>query len=1433
MPHTLLLKSKLAWSKSTACGYSVLLIVSLFLVSTTPVFAQQGLIVRLDDDAPLALIEALEEEGHAKQAALFGQEIRSVRAVLNPPTQASKQALPFRAYTISLETEADVEETRQVWEGLEGIAYVQPNFTYQLESLEPIYNDPALDSLDHLTITRVFEAWESTTGSASTRIGFVDTGAFLAHPDLSSQWWINPGEDLNGNGIVDASDQNGIDDDGNGYIDDLRGYDFVDRHASVEPGDYFERDNDPSDDNLIQGGRGHGTLIAGVLGAALDNQVGIAGVAPGSRLVPLRAFGADGQGEDDDIVAAIVYAALEGIDVLNLSFGDTYYSPLMEEAIAFAVSRGTVVVASGGNLGGDDPHYPSDYSQVIGVAWLTRDGQSIAGRGAFGVGIDLGAPGSAVYTTTLPPPGADPSDADYLFGRRSGSSLAAPQVAGAAALLRSLDPSLSPASIQRILAESARDINQPGWDHQTAAGLLDVTQAIRRALPARVEIESPEHEEGMVPGQISIYGTVVHPTFESYELFFQAGNDISESNWQPLTPEQNEQRLDDELGIWDASLLSDGVYTLRLAVTLRSGKTIEDRRRVYLDASPPNLDFEVADVGLVDEFWGIIVEVETDDVSTLELVVTLDGQTFRSASDRQGRRHGLVWRDMSQRGGEARVAVRAKNVAGIVSEHLISLSIPPSRVNSALFELLPLSVPHGYLLPEATDFDRDGLLEITLNQYVGGWVGDSLATYEWIGNDFALAQGLVANVIPRSVGDANGDGLLELLTQVAGATLVLEQPTPQSGPTLVAFVDTTGLQNPFDPNAAFGSRIADLDKDGLGEYIVHNTREWRILEVANQQVQEVARLINPTAVSSSEISQNEFSEPQTLAGDFDGDGKHELVVGDNDGDWIIYEAEGDNQFRAIWTYETNRYNAGSRLAAGDFDGDGVLEWVGYTQNWTQTRSDNEEEAPLGIYYFWDAVAENNYALRYQLPIAGNLSRHGSMQSLDVDGDGKDELVIAHPPHLYVLEQTEEGLMLRFHLDSVLENVAFGVRSIAMTVGDFDLNQQQEVILGGADGLLYRLVPQRSNAAIPPPRWVEAYALNAQEVMLHWDAPGFDSTTVFQTNENGSLDPVATVQENRVELTRTTGYHFALQGWRQGSLTALSPHRWVRPHPRAILERVAYPTPRSVAITFSEPLDPSTQPHQFELVEGGLASALLLGNQNKTAILRFDSLSILHDQLLLHDVRDAEKTPVASAAVEVLFPAEGGTPLFINDWELINRYAVRLIFSAPLDETSATQIENYSLRPSGLISRIEWDALRPSEVELFVEGRPLGATGQETSLVVSGIVGLDGQEIGEEGSAIRLQVPADRLADAYIFPNPVRIGQQQFRVTIAGLPAEASIQILSNTGYLVRRLEEVDGDGGTPWDLRNQDGTLVPSGVYLVRIEAEGFEPVLRKVAVIH
>jgi len=601
--------------------YVLLFVLYGWLVS--PVFAQSVLFVRLSEDAP-ELLQASLESGLAKAdtyVPLFAHAV-NVRRVF------PELGLIYR---IELENTAIVNEDVAQWESVQGVQYAQPNHRYQMDWA--LRESVQTDSVPHLDIIRATRAWTVTRGRGA-RIGFIDTGMWPDHPAFEGRLWVNPGEDLNGNGRIDPEERNGRDDSGNGYIDDFHGFDFVDRARVLEPGDYRDRDNEPWEDPQPGFGYAHGTSVAAVLAGRIGQPA--VGVAPEATLVPLRAFGADGAGEDDDIVAAILYAAHERLDVVNMSFGDAYYSPLMHDAIRYAYSRGVTIVASAGNTGGQRPHYPSDYPEVISVAWFGREGTAMAPSATGGPGVDLGAPSTGVYTAVKPRSFVDPQGSESAYARRSGSSFAAPQVAGAVALLRSIRPDLSPAAIRSILTRTAQPLPNP--DPRAGAGLLDVEAAVLQALPGRVELLSPERDGGIGRSdQVAIVGTALDPAFTRYTVRFSPGH-VSPFTWTTIA-EGSSPRYQDRLAEWSIRTLAPGPYTLELRVERRTGPPVVVLNRVTLRRSPPVLIVHHLAPTLDRGRWSIALDAETD-VPTQLRVIHEDGRV--TSSDRLSRRHGVV-----------------------------------------------------------------------------------------------------------------------------------------------------------------------------------------------------------------------------------------------------------------------------------------------------------------------------------------------------------------------------------------------------------------------------------------------------------------------------------------------------------------------------------------------------------------------------------------------------------------------------------------------------------------------------------------------------------------------------------------------------------------------------------------------------------------------
>ena len=368
---------------------------------------------------------------------------------------------------------------------------------------------------------------------------------------------------------------------------------------------------------------------------------------------------------------------------------------------------------------------------------------------------------------------------------------------------------------------------------------------------------------------------------------------------------------------------------------------------------------------------------------------------------------------------------------------------------------------------------------------------------------------------------------------------------------------------------------------------------------------------------------------------------------------------------------------------------------------------------------------------------------------------------------------------------------------------------------------------------PPPQWTIARALSADSVELAWRAPQADSVTVYAGPTSADLDPMLATLDSMHTVATGLTQRYALRAWYNGTISPLSTVRTVRPHTPAIVESVTYPSPRSVTLRFSQPIAPSVEPGQFSLDSGLQPISVLRQADGSQLVLQFDEAPAPRDAVLRwHNVIDAENTPVGQAAVAVSFPERPPASLIVESWRVQGRDQVVLDFSAPLDPERARDHARYALTPYGSISRVEVDPDAPNRVAVTVQGVALGAVGRSVSLRLSGLRSRDGATLNAEGSVLRLVEPADGLTDVYAYPNPLHQQRHGRELTIAGLPAEATVRILSADGLLIQELEETGRDGGLQWDLQDRHGRTVPSGVYLLHVEAPDQKAVLRKVAIV-
>lgn len=345
-------------------------------------------------------------------------------------------------------------------------------FSPFLVSARVLPNDPYYEKQWYLPKIKADLAWERINSSPNITIAVIDSGVQIDHPDLKDNIWVNENEIAN----------TGTDDDGNGFIDDINGWDFVENVPDPSP--KFNED-------WTESGMSHGTMVAGIIAAVGNNNQGVTGLTWQAKIMPLRALNHKGEGRISDVVRAIDYAINNGADIINLSFAGFTYNSSLQAAINRASQAGIIVVTAAGNehengqgLNTDEtPIYPACYGKdnilVLGVASTDPLDQK-ADFSSYGFScVDITAPGISFFNTITQ--GSNLFDQNLLYdGYWSGTSMSAPIISGTLALIAEMNPNLSPVEIVNVLLRSADNISRlnPAYLGQLGAGRVNVYRAV-------------------------------------------------------------------------------------------------------------------------------------------------------------------------------------------------------------------------------------------------------------------------------------------------------------------------------------------------------------------------------------------------------------------------------------------------------------------------------------------------------------------------------------------------------------------------------------------------------------------------------------------------------------------------------------------------------------------------------------------------------------------------------------------------------------------------------------------------------------------------------------------------------------------------------------------------------------------------------------------
>lgn len=1194
-----------------------------FPASDNPQFAPGELLIRVTRKAQIDL-ERLQAKAPLQK--LHNQMgVRSVYRLV--PHVAHPESNPNleRIYLLRFQIPSDLDALKSDYAAHPLIDEVEFNYVRQTQASETIPNDPRFEEQWNLSLIEMPGAWAIEKGDPAVIVAVVDTGFDYTHEDLASQTWVNIGE------IPD----NGIDDDSNGYIDDVHGWDFSEIPSSGENGEAQSGDSDPIDES------GHGTHVAGIVGAAVDNDIGIAGIAWDCTLMPIRGAGVAGI-RDNRSAAAIVYAVDNGARVINMSWGGRDRSFVLRDAVDYAYARGVLMVAASGNESEGDSIFPAGYRKVISVAATEQHKQKFY-QSNFGASIDIGAPGNVIVSTQI----------NNRYRSLSGTSMATAHVSGVAALIISKRPSLTHEEVRQILLSTTDPITES--PELVGAGNLNAARALMASSSLKAHILSPETRSGG-SNRIEIVGTAGGFKFDTWQLLY--GSSAVPTTFQPIDAPSQQQKIDETLLVWETSAVAEGIYTVRLEVRSVGGKVLRDEVVVSVDRTPPQVRNVKVQNQITKGTYNTVVSWSTDDftINTLSQRAREATAPFRPIEESAVSREHFF--SLSLDTGSYDLFITSRNDAGLetVDDNdgkFYRAEITGGSVLPNGFVETSTALPPMYLGTVTADFNRNGYPEIVGLPITDDSVSGIEVHERTAAGVYQLQHTSTIDAKPLAVDDTDGDGLLEILSGTRDRVFLLESVTQNGYPERIIW------ETPF----LSSGQIADLDGDGRKEIVgADNFNDnIRIFENSgNDSYDEVLIIKNETGGS------NVFGEQFAIA-DFDGNGISELMVGDSEGELFIYESVGDNLLVEAWRIKLD-IEAAHQLAAGDLTGDGIPEFV---VGGKVLEPDLPSMLPRWEYHVFTAYPPagassqtgNSGVSRYQSIWSQSITpfdlKGNSVAIGDVDGDLQNELVILANPSVYVFKWMEGpgfmGIQSNLNGDPAPSNFVpiwyhAAWETPRLFLADLNKDNFSELYFNNEENLLTftHIHASDPNSVVNiQPYGLSATPLSVRAVRIDWETPE-DAVSYTVYRAIGDIDEAPSDFEAIAEdldfvgfldrkVTKDVTYWYTVSAKNEaGAESPQSEPVSVTPRTPPKLTGAAYIQHNQVAVTYDKQMGSSAGNSRNYLLRepkqlaGTNPISVIRDRMGTRSLLTFRAADLVPGrtyEITVSDVRDTDRNPI--------------------------------------------------------------------------------------------------------------------------------------------------------------------------------------------------------------
>jgi hypothetical protein len=1093
-----------------------------------------------------------------------------------------------------------------------------------------------------------------------------------------------------------------------------------------------------------------------------------------------------------------------GANVINLSWGDSEYSPIIGDACEYAYEKGSIIIASAGNTPEPVLSYPARLAHVISVGSIGRN-NTLSGFSSYGPDLDLVAPGEIIKSTYS-------NGTSYTYYDQSGTSMAAPHVAGCISLLLSRHPDLSYEDVRAKLLASCDDLGSNGKDDMYGYGRLNAYRLLQESDIPYIQLYSPEDNVGYSQG-FPIIGTISSEDFLSYNIMYSSLETPSQLDWKDIVTHNNapteftEEVFNDTIAYFDfLPELPDGDYRIKIEISDRNFDTYDVIRNVRLDRTSPIVDLDSIMLyprydaenmnyflqALYNEKVVLVVDCRDmdDNVYMASSAYPSALQTVKLPSNIPENLYFL--------------SITATNICGQSStiQYMANIQYHSASINGWTRKVVGEGI---VAIPKVFDFNNNGIPEVVAMHLVENSY-DNVSCYE-LGDTLSVTHSFNSSFWPYDIGDSNESGL-EVLGLNLDTIYMFEAAESEQYP---------GSTSDWNQNGSAGAFYQDIDFDGIDELLLlKNEATERIWEIHERSENGDGFQLKTRLRNTSTTTQRNSYVPLISSANLDNDPYKDILTADTEGDIMIFELMGNEEsYDPVWQFKfavPNTYY----LTTGDFTGDGRADFVVAGYNDDPYNSNNN---------FWYVELFSKVDNDQYEPISHILfdrkESKNSIYKADTNSDGDMELILGFSPDLYIVD----------FLDNKLTPIWRGDCSWAYRIVPIERNGTTSLLVNDVDedenvlSVLYS--PDYSYVEnVTVPQNFRLSLTSGSTSSLTWKSvTGAEYYNVYRKGDGGEWTiPVTTNSFTDPDLVYGVTYEYAVSAVdtdQSPSESHLTSWKKVIPDPEPVLESITMTGLNELTLVFDKQLSSDAYNIGFYSVDQGIGKphSVNILNDRKMLLLRFSGYfneQIPTYHLTIKNLQSDMGVPIQLiTAFDFVYDVQSP---YVTGCEIVSNRKIDISFNEELRQSDIEMLSNFVLSTplndseNSIVSVVYTEKNQEKVAEITL-AKNIVSTMEPYFIMINDVRDLAGNYILKTRNLASFILETD---DIKVYPNPVYLekieGEPVLNFIAIPEDKKGNLYIYDLGGDLIYQ-SSLKYQSHFAWDLCNNRGLRVSSGMY--------------------